>query len=311
MIRTMTLNPAVDKTIEIDDFKLGIVNRVKSIRQDAGGKGINVSKVIKSLGYKSKAVGILSGSTGNFIKGYLDTEDIENDFLMTEGETRTNIKIVDKINHTNTDVNENGPFISEKDLEKVKDKLLDDLNDKSVVVFSGSVPKNVDKNIYRILIEKAKEKGAKTILDADGELLENGIKAGPYMIKPNIHELEALFSKKIENYEDIVFFSGKLLKNGIEIIAVSLGENGALFIKKDVVVLVHGIKADVVSTFGAGDSMVAALAVSLDNNFDFEKSIKLAVACGTANVTTSGTQAADIVTVRNFEKQVEFEYLNL
>jgi 1-phosphofructokinase len=307
----MTLNPAVDKTIEIDDFKLGIVNRVKSIRQDAGGKGINVSKVIKSLGYKSKAVGILSGSTGNFIKGYLDTEDIENDFLMTEGETRTNIKIVDKINHTNTDVNENGPFISEKDLEKVKDKLLDDLNDKSVVVFSGSVPKNVDKNIYRILIEKAKEKGAKTILDADGELLENGIKAGPYMIKPNIHELEALFSKKIENYEDIVFFSGKLLKNGIEIIAVSLGENGALFIKKDVVVLVHGIKADVVSTVGAGDSMVAALAVSLDNNFDFEKSIKLAVACGTANVTTSGTQAADIVTVRNFEKQVEFEYLNL
>lgn len=311
MIRTMTLNPAVDKTIEIDNFQAGIVNRVKSIRQDAGGKGINVSKVIKSLGYKSKAVGVLSGSAGNLIKGYLDIEYIENDFLMTEGETRTNIKIVDKVNHTNTDINESGPFISEEDLEKVKDKLLDDLNDKSVVVFSGSVPKNVDKNIYRILIEKANEKGAKTILDADGELLKNGIEAGPYMIKPNIHELETLFSRKIQGIEDIVLFSRKLLKYGIEVIAVSLGEIGALFVNKDATALVHGIKVDIVSTVGAGDSMVAALAVSLDNNFDFEKSIKLAVACGTANVTTSGTQAADIDIVRNFEKQVKFEYLNL
>lgn len=112
MITTVTLNPAVDKTIEIDNFKVGLVNRLKSLRQDAGGKGINVSKVIKSLGYKSRAMGVLSGNTGNFIKEYLDFEGIENDFLMTKGETRTNIKVVDEVNHTNTDINENGPFLS-------------------------------------------------------------------------------------------------------------------------------------------------------------------------------------------------------
>ena len=119
MITTVTLNPAVDKTIEIDDFNIGKVNRILTIRLDAGGKGINVSKVIQRLQGKSIAVGILGGSSGSFIKNYIDSIGIENDFIMTEGETRTNIKIVDKFNHTNTDINESGPMVSDENLDRV------------------------------------------------------------------------------------------------------------------------------------------------------------------------------------------------
>ncbi|MDP4090683.1 MAG: PfkB family carbohydrate kinase, partial [Bacillota bacterium] len=114
MIVTVTLNPAVDKTIEIEDFTVGSVNRVSSIRLDAGGKGINVSKVIQSLGGKSRAVAVLAGKSGDFIKEYLDSAGIDNSPVYVEGETRTNIKVVDKKNKTNTDINENGPAVSEE-----------------------------------------------------------------------------------------------------------------------------------------------------------------------------------------------------
>ncbi|QAT41304.1 1-phosphofructokinase [Clostridium sp. JN-9] len=311
MITTVTLNPAVDKTIEIDNFQIGTVNRVSSVRLDAGGKGINVSKVIKSLGSSSRAVGILSGKSGSFIKEYLDSENIENHFIITKGDTRTNTKIVDKINHTNTDINECGPLVSEEDLHKVNKEFCKGLNENSVVVFSGSIPKNVSRNIYMDWIKEAKKNGAKTILDADGELFKQGIKAGPYLIKPNIHELEEFFSQNISTKEEAVRLSRELFKYGIKIIVISLGAHGALFIKKDAAVSVSGIKVQVQSTVGAGDSMVAALAVAIDKNYDFEKSIKLSVACGTANVTTSGTQAADLETVLSFEKQVKYEYINL
>lgn len=310
MITTVTLNPALDKTIEIDNFEIGEVNRISHTRVDAGGKGINVSKVIKSLGGTSKAVGILSGNSGSFIKGYLDKENIENDFTFTEGETRTNVKVVDKANHTNTDINEFGPEVSGKDLEEVARKFSKDLRDNSVIVFSGSIPKNVNKDIYKLWIEKSKAKGAKTLLDADGELLRQGIQAGPYLIKPNIHELEGFFGKKIEDKKEAVILSRKLMEYGVKVIVISLGGEGALFINEKDVIFAHGIKVNVSSTVGAGDSMVAALAVALDKGYDFESSIKLAVACGTASVTTAGTQAADIDTVMKFEKMVQFEYFN-
>lgn len=309
MITTITLNPAVDKTIEINNFSVGNVNRVTSVRLDAGGKGINVSKVIKNLGGKSRAMGILSGKSGEFIKGYLDGLKILNDFIFTQGETRTNIKVVDLINHTNTDINEAGPEASEKDLNELSDKIFNNMNKDDIIILSGSVPSNVDKNIYGNWITKAKEKGAKTILDADGELLKNAILAGPYLIKPNIDELEAMFNKRIKGIPETVEIAKGLLEYGIIIVAVSLGSKGAIFVSKDCSIYARGLKVDVKSTVGAGDSMVAALAHSLQTGLSFEETVKLAVATGAANVMTSGTEASDIKTIIELEKQVEFEYL--
>lgn len=309
MITTITLNPAIDKTITIEDFRIDKVNRVSSSRLDAGGKGINVSKVIHSLGGKSKAIGILAGISGNFIKNYLSSKNIENNFVFIEGETRTNIKIVDKVKKTNTDINENGSFVSDEVLNDVYSKFIEDINQKSLIVFSGSVPHNVDKGIYGLWIKKSKEKGAKTILDADGELLKKGLESGPYLVKPNIFELESLFGEKTQCLNDVVKLAERILDYGVHIVVVSLGKDGALFVRRDKTIFAHGIKVKVNSTVGAGDSMVAALALAIDREYDFEKAIKLSVACGTASVMTSGTQVANLDDIMKIENLVEIEYI--
>jgi 1-phosphofructokinase len=311
MIITVTLNPAVDKTIKVDNFTAGTVNRVSEMRFDAGGKGINVSKVIATLGGGSLATGILAGSAGTYIKDYLDSVSIENKFIFINGETRTNTKIVDSVNNENTDINEPGPIVAETDIGKVKGVLQENLDSSSIAVFSGSVPAGVPKDIYRQLIISAKEKGAKTILDADGELLKYGMEAGPYLVKPNIDELERLFGFKIESMEEAIVLSKQVKEMyGIKVLVLSLGEKGALFLNNESIILAEGIKVQPVSTVGAGDSMVAALAYSLDKGYSFEDSIRLAVASGTANVMTSGTQPAELSAIREFEKQVRFKYID-
>lgn len=310
MIITVTLNPALDKTIEINEFEVGRVNRVSAMRQDAGGKGINVSKVIKSLGGTSKAIGILGGRTGSYIKSFLDLTGIENEFISVNGETRTNIKIVDRARKTNTDINEPGPEISRESLEKTERILMNNLDKDSIVVFSGSVPANVPKDIYGRWIQLVKSCGAKALLDADRELLRCGIKEGPFLVKPNIHELEELSGVKANGPIEAERLGRSLLSQyGIELVVVSLGQKGAIFINKSRSVLAHTIKVDAISTVGAGDSMVAALAFCLEKGVDFEKSITLSMAAGIANVMTSGSQAADYGRMLEIEKMISYETL--
>lgn len=310
-IITITLNPAIDKTVEINDFKTGSVNRVSSIRVDAGGKGINVSKVIKSLGGESRALGILAGKNGEFIKAYLDSLNIENEFVFIQGETRTNLKIIDNTNHSNTDINEPGSVVAAEDLTKVEESIFRAINDEAIVVLSGSTPAGVPKDIYGIWIKKARELGAKVILDADGELLKEGLKEGPYLIKPNIHELEGLCGKKLESLEEVVKAAQKLHEYGVERIVVSLGGDGALFIDKDKIVRSEGLKVPVKSTVGAGDSMVAALAIASEKGYLMEETVLLATAVSAANVMTSGTQPAELKDILELKKKVKFEYIKL
>ncbi|AIF50496.1 1-phosphofructokinase [Pelosinus sp. UFO1] len=310
MIITVTLNPAVDKTVEINDLHINRVNRVASARVDAGGKGINVSKVILNLEGESKAIGFLGGRTGTFIKGYLDEMGIANEFVFVKGETRTNLKIVDPTQRTNTDINEIGPDITLEDSKKIDNIISESVNEKAVIVFSGSVPPNVDLATYQKWIQRAKGKGAKAILDADGELLQLGIEAGPYLIKPNIHELERLLARKINSMEDTIDCAKDLMeKYGIEIVVVSMGEKGALFLNKQVTIFAEGIVVDVKSTVGAGDSMVAALAYAIDKGLSFEEAVTLAVAAGTANVMTCGTEPSSLKVIKELEKKVQWKYL--
>jgi len=310
MISTVTLNPAVDKTVEINNVHINSVNRVTSARLDAGGKGINVSKIILKLGGNSKALGFLGGRAGTFIKKYLDDMNVENDFLVVQGETRTNLKIVDPVQHTNTDINEMGPQITPVDLERLEEKILQSANDKAIIVFSGSVPPDVAPDIYQKWIQQVKVKGAKTILDADGEMMRLGIKAGPYLIKPNIHELERLLDRKIGSIDEVITATRFLMgQYGVEIVVVSMGEKGALFFNKQVTILAEGMTVAVKSTVGAGDSMVAALAYALDKGEAFEKAVTLAVAAGTANVMTYGTEPSSLEVIQELENKVQWKYL--
>lgn len=309
MITTITFNPAIDKTMIIDNLRVGRVNRESGLRIDAAGKGINVSKVIRKLGGRSVAMGLLAGNAGEFIKDELDRIEIENDFLIIEGQTRTNVKVVDGINNLVTDINENGPFVSKDDLKIFEGKVIEKLSQDSIAIFSGSVPRNVDKEVYKRLISGAKAKGAKTILDADGELLIEGLKAGPYLVKPNIHELEKIFSKNIESIEDIIKYGEKLLEYGVEHVVVSRGGDGAVFISKDQIAIVEGLKVEVKSTVGAGDSMVAAIALAIDKDYNFEDTIRLAVASSAASVMKEGTQSGSIDDINKLIKKVEFKIL--
>lgn len=309
VITTVTLNPAIDKTMVIDNFKAGAVNRELSLRVDAAGKGVNVSKVIQKLGGKSRAIGILAGNTGEFIKSELDRMKIENDFMVIEGQTRTNTKIVDRLNNLVTDINENGPLVLEKDLKKFEESFIKNITEDSIAVFSGSVPRNVDKKIYKRLIDAAKAKGVKTILDADGQLFAEGLKAGPYLVKPNIHELERFFSKEIKSLEDIINYGKKILDYGIEYVVVSRGEKGSVFITNERIAIVEGIEVKVKSTVGAGDSLVAAVALAMDRGYSFEEMIRLAVAVSTASVMTEGTQAGNIDDINGLVKRVKFKLI--
>ncbi|NBK93612.1 1-phosphofructokinase [bacterium 1XD21-13] len=310
MIYTVTLNPALDKTVEIPSLTVDSVNRITTMRTDPGGKGINVSKVIKSLGGKSIATGILGGSTGRAISTALEAMGIQTGFWFVEGETRTNLKVIDPVNHTNTDLNEPGITVSEEILNGLLQELLLEVSEGDIVVLSGSLPKGSPKDTYAAWVRACKKAGAKVILDADGELLAEGLGASPYLIKPNNHELSALMGEKLDTPEELEKAARTLMeKHNIAKIVVSMGGAGALYITEKETLYAEGLKVPVKSTVGAGDSVVAALAVSEESGKTLEETVRLSTACGAANVMCSGTQAAEYEVIKSLLPKVVYHRL--
>lgn len=309
MIYTVTLNPAIDKTVVIENFRAGGVNRVASVREDAGGKGINVSKCLKNLGEKSVAAMILAGDTGAKLERMLGELGIPVMSVWTEGENRTNLKIIDPANRANTDINEPGPVVSAALLEQFKEKLGSRIQPEDVVILSGSLPAGVDRCLYGEWTAYFRSLGACVYLDADGEPMEKGMKAIPYMIKPNNDELAALLGKEKLSIEEMVFEGKRLHDTGIEEIVISLGGDGALFVSKDGCWRAQGLKVEVKSTVGAGDSVVAAMAYAQERNLSREETIRLAVAMGAASVMQSGTQSPEADLVWELAQQVKLQKL--
>lgn len=304
----MTLNPALDKTVEIPNLKVDSVNRITAMRTDPGGKGINVSKVIKKLGRNSIAAGILGGNTGRAIEAALGDLGVESGFLFVEGETRTNLKVVDPVNHTNTDLNEPGLTLSEQVLNEFLRKFLLRLEEGDLVVLSGSIPRGVPKDTYCTWTQACKKHGAKVFLDADGELLQAGLQAAPYLIKPNNHELQALLGEKLETPKELERAARELMKKyGIEKVVVSMGGEGALYVTAEETLYAEGLKVPVGSTVGAGDSVVAALVVAEEAGMTLEEAVRLSTATGAANVMCSGTQAAEYEEIEKLMPKVVFQ----
>ncbi|AZO94404.1 1-phosphofructokinase [Halocella sp. SP3-1] len=309
MIKTITLNPALDKTIILDEFRSGQVNRVKKIFKDAGGKGINVSKMIRNLGGRSIATGVLAGATGSFIKNELERMEIEHNFIESTGETRTNLKLVDLRSNTFTDINEKGAFLLAKKLEELEALIFNDLEKDDLLVLSGSVPAGVSEHIYEDWINKAKGLQIKTILDVDGPLFKNGVKAGPTLIKPNNHELSAYFSTEMIDREVIINSAVKLFEYGVEMIMVSLGSAGAIFLTADKRIVIEPLSLDVKSTVGAGDAMVGALALGITEGMGMEEMITLSVAASSASLLNNGTEMGTKDQILNLKSQIKYYYL--
>ena len=293
MIYTVTLNPALDKTVEIPGMALDTVNRITEMRTDPGGKGINVSKVIAKLGGDSRAVGILGGESGRTLEKLLENENFTTQFRFVEGQTRTNIKILDRVGHTNTDINEPGLTVTDADLDALLNDLLAEVHAGDIVVLAGSLPKGAPQDTYRVWTSACKNAGARVFLDADGALLAEGLKAAPYLIKPNDDELSRLAGKKLETIEELT----------------SLGGRGALYLRKGSTIYAEGLKVPVGSTVGAGDSVVAALAYAESQDMSEEDAVRLSTATGAANVMCSGTQAAERSVIEELLPKVCFSKL--
>lgn len=305
MIVTVTMNPAIDKTVEIGEFQYGGLNRIRKVILDAGGKGINVSKTIRHLGGKTIATGFLAGSGGKTIENVLNDLSIENDFIYVDGETRTNMKVIDEKGNV-TEINEPGPVIGQEAVEELLAKLESLAGEGTLFVLAGSIPFGVEKDIYGRIIEKVKDKGARVFLDADGELFVRSLASKPDFIKPNRFELEQYFSFDGKAQEaDLIVMGKRLQEQGIKTVAISLGSEGALFVLPEMVVRAPGLKVESHSTVGAGDAMVAALSYGIDSEFDMEECIKMGVATSAGAVTTIGTKPPTRELVENLKKQVE------
>ncbi len=309
MIRTVCLNPAFDKTVQVSSFTIDAVNRITELRWDAGGKGINVSKVIHELGGTSVAYALLAGSTGHAIEQAVRASGIELVVQWVEGETRTNLKIVDSTLHTNTDVNEPGPQVTENDLEGLLARLAGDISAGDIVILSGSLPKDTTPHTYGNWVRVCNEAGARVFLDADGNALSAGISAGPDLIKPNDHELSELVGRKLTTTGELASAARELMGQGVGQVVVSRGSQGALFVSPEATICAGSPKVIVGSTVGAGDSMMAAIAYATSEGLGANEMARLASATGAANVMQSGTQAAPRALIDSLLDQVTIQQL--
>ena len=296
MIYTVTLNPALDKTVVIPSFAVDQVNRITGVRLDPGGKGVNVSKVIANLGGTSLAVVALGGTVGKSWKQLLQDCGFALHVIPAAGETRTNIKIMDPVGHTNTDINEPGAMIAKEVLEEWIGWMQEVLQSEDILVLSGSVPSAVGTDIYARLVKLCGEKGIRTIVDAEGALLVNALKGCPFLVKPNYHELAGYVGHELYTVEELVDAAKQMLAAGAQNVLVSLGNGGAVWCWCEENGILGQLWAraphvQVVSTVGAGDSMVGAVAFGLEQKLTREDILRLAVASGTAAVTCDGSQA--------------------
>ena len=310
MIITVTLNPALDKTITVGNLQIAAVNRVLSAREDAGGKGINVSKALASFGTPSVACGLIGGSTGLLIKNCLDAAGIINEFVLTNQPTRTNIKIFDSALSTTTDINEPGLEVSEVYTAQLQDILAKRLDIGDIFVLSGSAPPNINGRYYRSLLEVAKRSGAQTILDVDGALLCEVLPASPDIIKPNIHELATLMNRSLDNDAAVIAAARALINNySIKLVTVSMGGQGAMFVTAAQAIRAYPPPIDALSSVGAGDTMVAALAIAAQLKIPLHELVPLAVAASAAAVTTPGTQPPAMTLVDELISKVRWNYI--
>ncbi len=289
MISTVTLNPALDKTIVVKDMTLGGLNRVEEALKSAGGKGINVSKALKALETETMALGIIAGDTGRWIKEYMSLNNIPHDFVFGDGETRTNLKIFDQSTETITEFNEWGNRVDQESIQEIFHKVKSYAEQSEFVVLSGSVPKGCTDEIYRELISFLKS-SVKSVLDCDGVLFAKGIEAVPSIVKPNLYELGKLFNKTIKDEQEVLACGRTLLEDGIEKVLVSMGAEGSILITKPACYKALPLKVDVKSTVGAGDSMVAGFLHALAEGMNDLEALGFAAACGTAAVMTAGTE---------------------
>jgi tagatose 6-phosphate kinase len=286
MILTVTLNPVLDRVVEIPGFQVDKVNLVKKERvRVAGGKGINVSRVAKVLGELTLATGWLGGRSAGFIKEELRKESIAFDFVRIKGESRLNLTILDPVTHSQTHLVEKGPHIFPSEIKKLEEKVRELVREVTVVVFSGSIPPGVSDQIYNSLIHLVyrEKESIIPILDTRGEPLRQGLQSRPFMIKPNKEEMERLVGKSLESEEGLIRQARTLVEKYVQLVVVSRGKDEVMVMGKKRLLMVFPPAINPLNTVGAGDALVGGFAVGLSRGLGLKEMSALAVACAAAS----------------------------
>ena len=287
MIYTITLNPALDRDIWIDKMILDDSNRIQNEQRYAAGKGVDVSRVLTTFGIKNMALGFVGGFEGEEIVGRLINEGISCDFTKVSGETRTNIIINDIEKESQTIFSARGPEIKPNEVTKIIQQI-EKLEDPEIIVISGSLPPGVQPEVYSKIIEVAKSRGSKIILDTDGAALQAGVRMSPDVIKPNVHELSRLVDLELKDIHKIISTAQTICNQGTGVVLVSLGAKGILLVGKTEQYLAVPPKVEVVNTIGAGDSSIAGFIYGTTTGKTLQESLVCAVAAGTATTLRSG-----------------------
>jgi 1-phosphofructokinase len=278
MIYTVTLNPAIDYIVRIPHIEIGAVNRMASDEKFAGGKGINVSRVLARLKMQSTATGFLGGFTGSFIEQTLDEERIQTEFTHIAADTRINVKLKSE---DETEINGQGPAITDAEATEFLQNL-EQLTSEDIVVLAGSAPQTLGQVFYEKILEKISQAGASVVCDFEGEMLLTSLQSKPLLVKPNNHELGAIYNVELTTVEEIIPYAKKLLVAGARHVIISMAGDGALLVTNDGNYFAPPIKGVVKNSVGAGDSMVAGFTGKFGETRDAVEAFKWGVACGTA-----------------------------
>ena len=309
MIITVCLNPAVDKTMTVDCFVPGGINRVLSVRRDPGGKGINVAKMVHRLGGETLALGIVGGETGSYIRSVFDETGVPHDFVYRDEPTRVNYKITDRRQLNTTELNEPGAPVTQEQIEQVWKTIEKHAAAGDTVLLAGTNPPGMPDDTLAQWIEKLNARGVVTALDTSGEPLKLGLAAKPRIIKPNLAELSEFFGEELHYVRDTIAAAKQVVQSGVERVIASMGGEGALFVTKDCALRGYGLRVPVQSTVGCGDVMLASLLYDLQRGLSWEETARRSIATGTANAMCSGTEPPDPEKIEELVKQVLIEQL--
>jgi len=303
VITTLTLNPAIDRTVTIPGFTAGAVNRVERTSDRAGGKGINVAAALAEHGHAVAALGFLGRNNEAVFTAFFSGHGIEDGFVRLPGSTRVGIKITDPIRHETTDINFPGLTPTSIDLAALRSHLAALTG--GWCVLAGSLPPGVSASIYREFITTLKTRGVRTVLDSSGEALREALQAAPDIIKPNVHELEAHLGRALPTEADVIAAARELVAGGVKLVAVSRGADGACFVTADEVVVARPPSVAVHSTVGAGDAMVAGIIAAQLGNLSLADTARLATAFSLSALTRADDGSDLRASVEAFTSRVQ------
>jgi 6-phosphofructokinase 2 len=305
LITTITLNPSLDQHITVDGLVIDGTNRWSRLHRYAGGKGIDVSRAIHEMGGRAVAYGFIGGPVGRAVEILLDEEDVPFSFTPIHRETRTNFIITDSKTWRQTRIDAPGPRISKEEFERFQRKMLRIRPSPDLIVMGGSLPPGIPNDVYYSMIIEAKTFGVRAILDSEGQWLAEGIKAKPYLVKPNVREAEGLLGRELPDEDAIIKGALDIVDMGVEIAVISRGEEGIIAATNQEVLKAVPPRVKVKSAVGAGDCTIAGLALKLADEESLFRACRLAVALGTAAVLTPGTELARREDVEELMPQVK------